>query len=58
MMRSLVMSGVETWTEVAIGHVSLLDVCIVLIDQVPIPLLDCKIFKGRGLTFTHLNKQL
>lgn len=47
-MTSSVRSGVETWTDVAISHVPLLDLGSLLTDQVPIALLDCELSKGRG----------
>lgn len=40
LIMSLVTSGEEMWTELTISHISLLDLCIMSINQVPIPLLD------------------
>ena len=39
-MTSFMRSGIETWTEATISHVSLLDLGNILADQVPIALLD------------------
>lgn len=48
LMMSLMRSGVKIWPEVAVSHVPVLDLCIILIDQMPIALLDCDFSKDRG----------
>lgn len=41
-MTPFVTSGIDTWTEVEISYVPLLDLCSLLTDEVPTALLDCE----------------
>lgn len=41
-MTPFVTSGIDTWTEVEISYVPLLDLCSLLTDELPTALLDCE----------------